>query len=386
MDEWIARIEKLLEHYNKGDYTIALKEGENFLKEAPSSLSTLLYIALADCVLQMDDTNRALDYMQKAREHFTDESLYIDEATLISKENLPYFYQGALVKCREKLAAVHGEESYVIQSLLAHCSYWLGDFEIALQQYELAFNLCVGNENLQEEAQVCAVGQARCYMELNNLEGAEKILLELYPVRRNLLSDESREITIFAAGRLACVYALQNRIPEARLMFQTDLNPDSFRHPYRKSSCYLHRGIVRFVANSLDGAREDLEQVAQAPIRKFDKLESLLYLGEIARRIGEKREAYRLYCELSLFPEVFLAKNAQALLSQISAEEEAPLREESEESLYTALTKKIAPKSAPVEMAQESPVTGDEDVWRDIPFPAILLGLETLEFQASRKK
>lgn len=384
MDEWIAKIEELWGHYSKAEYAAVLDEGSRVVNEAPASLSTLLYIALADCVLQMDEMDRATEYMKKAREHFTSESFIVDEPTLVSKENMPYLYRGELSKCRRNLVLSNFQESYLVQSHLAHCNYWLGEFEDALTEYQGALRLCLDNENLQEEAHICRLGQARCHAQLNDLQAAEKLLREIYPQQRNRLDENASEVIVATAGFLACVEAWQGRVPEGRLMFQTDLDPDAFQHPYKKSCCHMYRGIVRLVAGTMDGAREDLKAVVDAPVRTFDKLEAFVYLGDIATKEGDVPQARLWYEKAALFSEVFPGKRAKTSLAQLELVEEAV-----DLGLIKGDVAAEVPQPPVVPPAENIPIAAaaspveeeSAEIWSELPLSAILLGLETLDLK-----
>ena len=412
VEQWIPRIQSLWENSSLGQYAKSLELGKEFVEEVPSSLKSLLYITLAESSLGANQIAKAFEYAQKAREAFVDgESLYIDEMTLLISENLPYYYQGEMKKFRDQLQSQNLGESHSAMLYLASSNYWSGNFSEAIRQYEEALLQCSGNENLQDAMRECLLGQVRCHLCMYNVSDAKEIILELFQRDRDALDDSSPESMICAAGEYAYLKAMEGKIPEARMVFHMNLKPKNIQHPYKKAHAYYYRALLRYEAGALYGAVEDLENLVKLPIRKFEKIKAYATLSEIYCLLGKTKELSKCYQEIAAFPEIFLAEDVQEKLEGIPEEKQVETALKAEETALAPVKAAPAQKQVvsttpeavepPIEAAEppteaaeppigtpavehkeketyetEEIVDETEEALEQIPFAAVLLGLE----------
>ena len=305
--QWVNEIQNLLERYKHGDYAV-LPDGESLREEVPSPLKALLYFYLTSFALMTGDIEKSENYASQARASFDTESQYIDNSSLVVAEVLPAFYQG---KFKDSLARLNLRgQHHQLQYLRAECYYWQGKFAEAIPIYQEAFALCEDDRNLEEDAKLCLLGESRCYFRQEEPDKAEeffKILCEDLP---QPLNDECEDSSIFFAGELARVYVMQKKFPQARRMAGM-LDPTNFRHPYRRAFALFIHAYFHYSQKELELAHQNLQEVVALPIRTFDKLESLLMLGNLYQQQAEHQDAYNYFLQVMEFPEIFLAKEAE---------------------------------------------------------------------------
>lgn len=362
---------------------------------------------------------------------------------ILADKVLPMLFAGDFSQCNELLMQCNQQASVLVQLTIAENHYWLGNFDQAQAAYKAALALQPG----ALEAKAALLGQARCHNRAYDFTLAEQALGQV--CARQRLDENSPDVEILAACELALCYAWQQRIPEARLMFESELSLDDFQSPYKRTHILSKRGMVRFYAGSHEAASNDLQEAVQLPVPLSEKLDALLTLGDIDSQMGNLEYAQHWYQQVLSWPQTFLAQEAQAKLTRIKASASQPLvpvaevpanmsgqveevsttedtavdiktldsepidieaAEASTPECVPALSdaeteadrhsadEKPAPAVAPAaEPVQTEPVVALENadatepepaeaVWCQLPFSAILLGLETLEMQSRQKK
>ncbi|RLC75501.1 MAG: hypothetical protein DRI61_14785, partial [Chloroflexi bacterium] len=285
-EEWLKKLRRLQRSHEKGLYELDFSKIKAFFSHVSNEYFAFLYLALAQSSLIQDKIEEFLTYLKKAEENYHSSSLYITQKEWEYVRAWGFLWQGEMERCRKILSSLPEGKSLF---LLAKFHHWQGDFAKCLLLYDrILEKRKEGKEEIQCE-------MARSYRQMGKWNKAEKILENLQDVEERFPDGETSLWLIHMWGELALVYALQKRIHQARAILRNALHGIPSPHPMARGAICFYQGQVKFLAHSLEGAREDLLHALQFPMEKLNRVEAFFVLGKIAEEECQWEIAQKWY-------------------------------------------------------------------------------------------